>query len=135
MVFIPGKLSSSENPYPTSMFVNQMFFGQNVFGGWLTCAKKMNYPLYFPTTPMQDRESLVQRLVRAIKYNEITAYDPVDDEFTTRMSYEQVIKNLGAEDRVEKQIDESGNEVEVTIKGEIKWSGIKELLIKEDWFF
>lgn len=97
--------------------------------------QKMNYPLYFPTTPMQDRESLVQRLVRAIKYNKITAYDPVDDEFTTRMSYEQVIKNLGAEDRVEKQIDENGNEVDVTIKGEIKWSSIKELLIKEDWFF
>jgi len=97
--------------------------------------QKMNYPLYFPTTPMQDRESLVQRLVRAIKYNEITAFDPVDDEFTTRMSYEQVIKNLGAEDRVEKQVDENGNEVDVTIKGEIKWASIKELLIKEDWFF
>lgn len=97
--------------------------------------QKMNYPLYFPTEVMQDRESLVQRLVRAIKYNEITAYDPTDDEFTTRMSYEQVLKSLGAEDKVEKLVDENGQEVEVTVKGEIKWHQIKELLIKEDWFF
>lgn len=97
--------------------------------------QKMNYPLYYPTELMQDRESLVQRLVRAIKFNEVNAYDPIDDEFTTRMSYEQVVKNLGAEDRVEKQLDENGQEVEVTVKGQIRWSDIKELLIKEDWFF
>lgn len=98
--------------------------------------QKMNYPLYFPTQVLQDRESLVQRLVRAIKYNEITAYDPdVDDEFTTRMSYEQVLQKMGAVDRIEKQTDENGQEVDVTIKGEIKWSSIKELLVKEEWFF
>lgn len=78
--------------------------------------QKMNYPLYFPTQVLQDRESLVQRLVRAIKYNEITAYDPdVDDEFTTRMSYEQVLQKMGAVDRIEKQTDENGQEVDVTI--------------------
>jgi len=64
--------------------------------------QKMNYPLYFPTEMMQDRESLLQRLVRAIKYNEINAYDPGDDEFTTRLSYEQVIKQLNAEDKRQK---------------------------------
>jgi len=97
--------------------------------------QKMNYPLYYPTVLMQDRESLVQRLVRAIKYNEINAYDPIDDEFTTRMTYEQVLEKLDAKDRIEKQLDEDGNEVEVTIKGQIRWNDIKELLIKEDWFF
>ena len=57
--------------------------------------EKLNYPLYYPTTRMQDRISLVQRLVDAIKYNEISAYDPdVDDEFTTLLSYDQVEKNF-----------------------------------------
>lgn len=97
--------------------------------------QKMNYPLYYPTELMQDRESLVQRLVRAIKYNEINAYDPMDDEFTTRLSYEQVVKQLGAVDEEKTQIDENGQEVTVTVKGEIRWGDIKELLVKEDWFF
>lgn len=97
--------------------------------------QKMNYPLYYPTDLMQDRESLVQRLVRAIKYNEINAYDPIDDEFTTRLSYEQVIKNLGAEDKEQTQLDENGQEVKVTVKGQIRWGDVKELMVKEDWFF
>lgn len=97
--------------------------------------QKMNYPLYYPTELMQDRESLVQRLVRAIKYNEINAYDPMDDEFTTRLSYEQVVKQLGAEDKPGKQLDENGQEVDVIIKGQIRWGDVKELLVKEDWFF
>lgn len=97
--------------------------------------QKMNYPLYYPTELMQDRESIVQRLVRAIKYNEINAYDPIDDEFTTRLSYEQVVKQLGAEDKEKTQLDENGQEVTVTVKGQIRWGDIKELLVKEDWFF
>lgn len=97
--------------------------------------QKMNYPLYYPTDLMQDRESLVQRLVRAIKYNEINAYDPIDDEFTTRLSYEQVIKNLGAEDQEQTQLDENEQEVKVTVKGQIRWGDVKELMVKEDWFF
>ncbi|MEW5845892.1 MAG: gliding motility protein GldN [Bacteroidota bacterium] len=97
--------------------------------------QKMNYPLYYPTDLMQDRESLVQRLVRAIKYNEINAYDPIDDEFTTRLSYEQVVKQLGAEDKEQTQLDENGQEVKVTVKGQIRWGDVKELLVKEDWFF
>jgi hypothetical protein len=62
--------------------------------------EKLNHPLYYPTTRLQDRVSLVQRLVDAIKYNEISAYDPsVDDEFTTLMSYDQIINNFGAADK------------------------------------
>jgi len=98
--------------------------------------QKINFPLYYPTQVLLDRESLVQRLVRAIKYNEITAYEnDLDGEFTTRLSYEQVLKNMDALDRVQKQTDENGQEVDVTIKGEIKWNAIKELLVKEEWFF
>jgi len=97
--------------------------------------QKMNYPLYFPTEMMQDRESLLQRLVRAVKYNEINAYDPADDEFTARLSYEQVIKQLGAEDKEQIVIDENGLEVKQIVKGEIRWGDVKELLVKEDWFF
>lgn len=103
--------------------------------------QKMNYPLYYPTVLMQDRESLVQRLVRAIKYNEINAYK--DEEFTERLSYQQVIEGLGAKDKAVDSLDLEGNIVygqdgkplKRIIPGEINWRDIKELLVKEDWFF
>ncbi len=104
--------------------------------------QKMNYPLYYPTILMQDRESLLQRLVRAIKYNEINAYDPIDDEFTTRLSYEQVLKNLGALDDSVPEYDEYGQQIYENgkpkmrfKKGEISWKEVTQLLVKEDWFF
>jgi len=99
--------------------------------------EKMNHPLYYPTNRMQDRISLVQRLVDAIKYNEISAYDPIpDDEFTTLLSYSQVIKNFGAEDQTKTQPNPiTGRDTTITIKGDIAWSEVKEIMVKEEWFF
>jgi len=99
--------------------------------------EKMNHPLYYPTNRMQDRISLVQRLVDAIKYNEISAYDPIpDDEFTTLLSYNQVLANFDALDKTKTQQSPiTGLDTTVTIKGEIRWLDVKELLVKEEWFF
>lgn len=100
--------------------------------------QKANHLLYFPTTCMQDRVSFVQRLVRAVKYNEISAYDPDngdDNAFTARFSYEQVIQKFGAEDHLEKIELEGGVQVDTLIKGSIKWENVKQLLVREEWFF
>ncbi len=99
--------------------------------------EKLNHPLYYPTQRMQDRISFVQRLVDAIKYNEISAYDPVpDDEFTTLLSYNQVLQNMDALDKSKTQQSlTTGLDTTVTVKGEIRWNEVKELLVKEEWFF
>ena len=100
--------------------------------------QKANHALYFPTTCMQDRVSFLQRIVRGIKYNEITAYDHMngdDNAFTSRISYEQVIQNMGAQDYVKTIEMEDGSLIDTTIKGEIKWADIKQLLVREEWFF
>ena len=100
--------------------------------------QKANHALYFPTTCMQDRVSLIQRLVRGVKYNEITAYDPFggdDNAFTARLSYEQVVRNFGAEDYSQTIEMEDGSLVDTVIKGEIKWQDVKQLLVREEWFF
>jgi len=103
----------------------------------LDLKEKMNHPLYYPTARMQDRTSLVQRLVDAIKYNEISAYDPIpDDEFTTLLSYDQIIKNFGAEDVTKTQPNPiTGRDTTITIKGDIPWGDVRQLIIKEEWFF
>ena len=99
--------------------------------------EKINLPLYYPITRMQDRISFLQRLVDAIKYNEISAYDPIaDDEFTTLLSYNQVLQNMDALDKTKTQQSlNTGLDTTVTVKGEIRWGEIKELLVKEEWFF
>lgn len=100
--------------------------------------EKINFPLYYPINRMQDRISLVQRLVDAIKYNEISAYDPSgdDDEFTTLLSYNQLLANFGALDQTKKDVSiTTGNDTTYTVKGQILWQQVKELLVKEEWFF
>lgn len=99
--------------------------------------QRMNHPLYFPTTRMYDRTSLIQRLVDAIKYNEINAYDAdVDDEFSTLISYDQILTKLGAEDSERQDVSPTtGLDTVIIIPGSINWSEIKELQIKEEWFF
>lgn len=98
--------------------------------------EKVNYPLYYPVIRMHDRISLVQRLVDAIKYNEINAYDPdVDDEFSTLLSYDQVVLKFDAIDKVDVRQLPDGRDTTITIKGEFRWNEVKQLLIKEEWFF
>lgn len=99
--------------------------------------EKINHPLYYPTQLMHDRKSFVQRLMDAIKYNEINAYDPdIDDEFSTLISYNQILEKLEASDREETQFNPiTGRDTTVFIKGEIRWAQIRQLLVKEEWFF
>jgi gliding motility associated protien GldN len=99
--------------------------------------EKINHPLYYPTVRMHDRISLTQRLVDAIKFNEINAYDPsVDDEFSTLLSYDQVMANFEAEDRaVVQQSPTTGLDTTIIISGQIRWGQVRELLVKEEWFF
>ncbi len=122
-------------PYPYLREADMMFTKRV----WriIDLREKINHPLYYPTIRLQDRISFVQRLVDAIKYNEISAYDPTpDDEFTTLLSYNQVLTNLDALDKTKiQQSLITGLDTTVTIKGDINWKQIKELWVKEEWFF
>ncbi len=99
--------------------------------------QRMNHPLYFPTSRMYDRSSLVQRLLDAIKYNEINAYDAgVDDEFSALISYDQILAKLEAQDTERKDVSPiTGRDTTIIIPGQIRWNEIRELEIKEEWFF
>ncbi len=103
----------------------------------LDLRERMNHPLYFPTVRMHDRTSLIQRLMDAIKYNEINAYDAdVDDEFSALISYDQILTKLGAQDTERQDISPTtGRDTTIIIPGSITWTEIRELEIKEEWFF
>jgi gliding motility associated protien GldN len=98
--------------------------------------EKMNFSLYYPTVEMALRRSLVQTLVDAIRSGEIRAFDPFDDEFTTLLSPQDLSSRFDAVDKSERRqkMDGSGDTT-IIIPGEYKWDEVRELLIKEDWFF
>jgi len=97
--------------------------------------EKVNHPLYYPTERMFDRISLFQRLLDAIKYNEINAYDTDDDEFSTLLSYDQILKRMDAlDEEITRQLPD-GRDTTFIRPGQIKFNEVKQLMIKEEWFF
>ncbi|MDR1023823.1 MAG: gliding motility protein GldN [Prevotellaceae bacterium] len=98
--------------------------------------EKINFSLYYPTVDMMLRRSFIQTLVDAIRNGEIRAFDPEDDEFTTLLSPQDLNSRFDAVDKSERRqkMDGSGDTT-IIIPGEYRWDEVRELLIKEDWFF
>ncbi|MDR3184177.1 MAG: gliding motility protein GldN [Prevotellaceae bacterium] len=102
----------------------------------LDLRERLNYPLYYPTQVVQTRKSFVQALVSAIQSGAIKAYDTDTDEFTTELLPEDLRGRFEITDRTETRakLDGSGDTTMV-IRGEFNWGEVRELLVKEDWFF
>ncbi|MEI6275019.1 MAG: gliding motility protein GldN [Prolixibacteraceae bacterium] len=101
--------------------------------------EKMNQQFYFPTREIQGRYNLINLLLKGIKDNTITAFDapPLDDnEFATPISYDQVKAQFGATSKtVQRRNFETGQMEDVTIQQDIPTEQVKQLMIKEIWYF
>ncbi len=98
--------------------------------------EKMNLPLYYPITQMDDRYSLIDLLLYGIKYEGLTAYSNKDDEFKIALTPEQVEINMGAvNDTSQVKNADTGQWEEKIIGGDIRSDEIKQILLKEIWFF
>lgn len=97
--------------------------------------EKMNLPLYYPTTRIGDRLSLIDLLLWGINNEGIVAYNIDDDRFTQPITRSQIEVAFGAVEKPITYTDENGNEVTKRIKEEINSSQIKQYILKEDWFF
>ncbi|MEA1877097.1 MAG: gliding motility protein GldN [Bacteroidota bacterium] len=101
--------------------------------------EKMNQPLYFPTVPIGNRMSLISVLLEAIESGELTAYRTDFDninEFKEPISYEQVIEEFDAQDRVQQYEDlATGQMIDTLVAGEVRTDEVLQLLVKEMWFF
>jgi len=103
--------------------------------------EKLNFPLYYPEEPIGDRMSLISLLMWGIQNQGLTAYDEdiaTGDEFATVMTVKDIEDKFGAKDQVimvENVEDPEGPMIEKTIEGQIYYSEVKELLVKEVWFF
>lgn len=95
--------------------------------------EKLNLPLYFPTDEMQDRKSLIQTLYRSLEKGELVAYDAdMDDEFTSTISFKECETKMGGGMVQIGQNEDGSPKMQFA---DPKWGDIKELLVKEEWFF
>lgn len=102
--------------------------------------EKINYPLYYPTTPINDRKNMFDVIRESLlESGTMTAYSPgpigTDDEFTTPMTVEEVKGLLSSIDSqyVEDPITE---ELELVIQNvDVESAEIVWYEIKEEWFF
>lgn len=97
--------------------------------------EKINHPLYYPTTQIGDRMSLVDLLIWGINNEGITPYTTEDDRFTQPTTRSQIDVAFGAVPKTITFTDENGNEVSKTITEEKNTSEVKQFIVKEDWFF
>ncbi|MCO6499471.1 MAG: gliding motility protein GldN [Vicingus serpentipes] len=98
--------------------------------------EKINHPLYFPTIPINDRKSLFDVIKYAVvEEKTLTAYDPVDDEFTVPLTVAEAIGKMG--DSLTIMIeDEWGDPTIPQITyNEVTSDMIVKYRLKEDWFF
>jgi len=99
--------------------------------------EKANQQFYYPTKEMQGRSNLVNILLKGIEAKTITAFDAnVDDEFKIPLRYNQVRIQFGDSIKKIKVTDiNTGAENESTIKVDIPTREVKQLEIKEVWYF
>lgn len=97
--------------------------------------EKINLNLYYPTTPIAARYSLIDLLLWGINNEGLTPYNTDDDRFTQPLSRTQMEANFGAVEKNITTYDENGEEVTTTIPGEIYSTEVKQYWLKEDWFF
>lgn len=101
--------------------------------------EKANQHFYFPKVENQGRINLINILLKGIKDNTITAFEaPIMDnnEFTTPVSYDQVKAQFGATTKtVNRRNFETGQMEPVNIQQDIQTEEVKQLIIKEIWYF
>jgi len=100
--------------------------------------EKANQHFYYPTRDIQNRNNLVNILLKGIEDKRITAFDATisDNEFKEPISYNQVKQQFGDSVRHIKVTDlNTGNDRDSTIQSDIPVRDVKQLEIKEVWYF
>jgi gliding motility associated protien GldN len=100
--------------------------------------QKQNLPLYYPLRPINDRYSLVDLILWGIDNEGIRAFSTDDqtNEFTVPLDRAKIDFVLGAGKQTIKKADlNTGNLIDTTIQNDRKTDEVKQILVKEKWFF
>ncbi len=100
--------------------------------------EKTNQHFYYPTREIQGRNNLFNTLLKGIEDKRITAFDAQinDNEFKEPIDFNQVKQQFGDSVRTIKVTDiNTGNDRDSLVSASIPTSEVKQLEIKEVWYF
>lgn len=98
--------------------------------------EKINHPLYFPITPINDRKSLYDVIKQAVSVDKtLTAYSTQDDEFTVPLTVSEAIAQMGDSVTIMLEDEWGDPTIPSTTFSEIESIDIVKYRLKEDWFF
>ena len=102
----------------------------------LDLREKINHPLYYPTEAIKNRRSLTQVIIEAVREGSLTAYDPLDDEFTMTLTKAEIERKLNFVDTFYVEDPNPPYDMKMEVSNEeFDPSNVKEIRLKEDWFF
>jgi len=91
--------------------------------------EKMNLPFAYPKLP------LAQILIELVRSGEVTAFNPLDDEFATPYTAEQVQNKLFSIDTIVTYDVDTYEETALVVENEFDPVWVSKLWMKEDWIF
>ena len=123
-------------PYPYVREADVMW--SKIIWRMVDLRQKQNLPLYYPTKPIGKRMNLTDLLLWGVENEGITPYSTDDwlNEFKVPMTKEQIDFKFDALAKKEQVLNvNTGLMEEVEVAGEKHTDEIKQLLIKEKWYF
>ena len=98
--------------------------------------KKINQPLYFPTSPIGDRASLIHVILAEIKSGTVNAYDAdVGDDMTVKITQADIDTKMGSSSDTTR-IQTGANEfIDTVIVSDPTPEDVKQIRVMEEWFF
>jgi gliding motility associated protien GldN len=123
-------------PYPYIREADAMW--SKVIWRVIDLREKMNFPLYYPVKPIGKRLNLITLLLDGIDNEGLTAYSTDDplNEFKVPLTKEAVDLQMGAKSDTVKVPDPNTGQIETkVIQKERQYDEVKQILIKEKWFF
>lgn len=99
--------------------------------------QKQNLSLYYPTQPIGDRLNLVDLLLYGVDNEGIRAFSTDDplNEFTIPMTRDQIDEVFEAGIDTIPTIDADGEIIQSFVEQERKTDEVKQIMVKEKWFF
>ncbi len=127
-------ITSKRKPIPYQYIREADVMWSKVVTRRLDLTEKRNLSLYYPTIEMEDRKSLIQLMMWGIKNKSLTPF--ATDEFTSQYTLNEIDQRFGAGIDTTYDIDpETGETIPIITKKPADISEVKELMIKERWFF
>jgi len=94
-----------------------------------------NQFFYFPINPVQDRVSFMSMVMSGLREGVITAFDPITDDFTRPLTYEEFMaQHTNIIPREFEDFDNPGQMISRMDTTTFSTADVMMLRVKEDWF-